>query len=77
MSLNDDIGDIENPDGICLLTFIVDNFLAFFYLFNKSYLRYSLKSNILVFSEGIRKLQKSLLPHIFLCYSTLVFVLNE
>ena len=26
MFLNDDIVDIEKPDGICLLTFVIDEF---------------------------------------------------
>ena len=30
MSLNDDIADIEKPDGICLLTFVVDDFSELF-----------------------------------------------
>ena len=30
MSLNDNIADIEKPDGIYLPTFIVDDFLALF-----------------------------------------------
>ena len=30
MSLNDDIADIEKPDGICLLTFVVNNFSGLF-----------------------------------------------
>ena len=30
MSLNDDITDIEKPDGICLLTFVVNNFSGLF-----------------------------------------------
>ena len=31
MLLNDDIEDIEKPDGICLPTFGVDEFSGFFY----------------------------------------------
>ena len=30
MFLKDDIADIENPDGICLITFAVDEFLGLF-----------------------------------------------
>ena len=30
MLLNDDIVDIEKPDGICLLTFVVDEFSGLF-----------------------------------------------
>ena len=30
MSLNDDIVDIEKPDGICSLTFVVDDFIRLF-----------------------------------------------
>ena len=30
MFLNDDIADIEKPDGICLLTFAVDEFSGLF-----------------------------------------------
>ena len=30
MLLNDDIVDIEKPDGICSLTFVVDKFSALF-----------------------------------------------
>ena len=28
MLLNEDVVDIEKPDGICLLTFVVDQFLG-------------------------------------------------
>ena len=31
MSLNDDIVDIEKPDGICSLAFVVDGFQDYFY----------------------------------------------
>ena len=34
MLLNEDIVDIEKPDGICLLTFVVDEFCE---LFQKDY----------------------------------------
>ena len=30
MLLNENIVDIEKPDGICLLTFVVDEFLGLF-----------------------------------------------
>ena len=30
MVLNNDIVDIEKPDGICLLNFVVDEFLGLF-----------------------------------------------
>ena len=30
MLLNEDIVDIEKPDGICLLTFVVDEFSGLF-----------------------------------------------
>ena len=30
MLLKEDIVDIEKPDGICLLTFVVDEFSGFF-----------------------------------------------
>ena len=30
MLLNEDIADIEKPDGICSLTFVVDKFLGLF-----------------------------------------------
>ena len=30
MILSEDIGDIENPDGICSLTFAVDEFSGLF-----------------------------------------------
>ena len=30
MLLNDDIVDIENFDGVCLLTFVVDDFSGLF-----------------------------------------------
>ena len=33
MLLNDDIVDIEKPDGICSLTFVVNEFLWIFFLF--------------------------------------------
>ena len=28
MVINEDVFEIENPDGICLLTFVVDEFLG-------------------------------------------------
>ena len=30
MLLNNDIADIETPDGICLVTFVVDEFSGLF-----------------------------------------------
>ena len=30
MHLNEDIVDIENPDGICFLTFVVEEFSGLF-----------------------------------------------
>ena len=31
MLLKEDIADIEKPDGICSLTFVVDEFLGLFF----------------------------------------------
>ena len=31
MILKEDIADIEKPDGICSLTFVVDEFLGLFF----------------------------------------------
>ena len=39
MSINDDIADIEKPDGICLPTFIEDKFQDYFYI-HQSFLLY-------------------------------------
>ena len=74
MLLNDDIGDIEKPHGICLLTFVIDQFSGLFVhswiysmahsgyklIINSSLLEfwYELNSNTLVSSEGIITLQK-------------------
>ena len=39
MSINDDIADIEKPDGICLPTFIEDKLQDYFYI-HQSFLLY-------------------------------------
>ena len=44
MLLNDDYVDIENPDGICSLTFVVDEFSGLFLhssVFSIKYSRYA------------------------------------
>ena len=93
MLLNEDIVGIEKPDGICLPNFVVDEFSALFLhpsIFSIEHLRSTyitsgalsdflhwLNSNILVSSEGLITLQKSLFSHTVLCYSSLFFFLKE
>ena len=90
MLLNKDVVDIEKPDGIYLLTFVVDEFSGLFSyppIFDiihsrsaliiigaLSYFLYWFNSNILVSSEGIITLQKSLVLHYFLFNSSLFSV---
>ena len=93
MLLNKDVVDIEKPDGIYLLTFVVDEFSGlfsypsiFYIIHSRSALiiigalsdfLYWFNSNILVSSEGIITLQKSLVLHYFLCNSSLFSVSKE
>ena len=88
MLLNEDIVDIEKPDVICSLTFVVDELSGLFLhpsIFSITHSRsgalsdfhYWLNSNTLVYSKGIIKLQKPLFSYTFLCDSSLFFVLNE
>ena len=83
MILNSDIVDIEKPHGICLLTFVADEFSGLFLdasifsiIHSRSALTindalsdfwYWLNYNVLVSSESIMTLQKSLFSHILLC----------
>ena len=63
--VNNNIVDIEKPDGLCLPTFVVDEFsglsLKFISLFY-----YALNSNISISLDGITTLQKYLFLHTFL-----------
>ena len=88
MLLNEDIVDIEKPDVICSLTFVVDELSGLFLhpsIFSIIHARsgalsdfhYLLNSNTLVYSKGIIMLQKPLFSYTFLCDSSLFFVLNE
>ena len=66
--LNDNIVDIENNDGICSPTFVVNKFLGYVYILNFFSIKYLrsvnvILSDILVPSEGIIILQKSLCSH--------------
>ena len=65
MLVNNNIVDIEKPDGLCLPTFVVDEFsglsLKFISLFY-----YALNSNISISLDGITTLQKYLFLHTFL-----------
>ena len=89
MLLNEDIVDTEKPDGICCLNFVVDEFSGlllhpsiFSVIHSRSAqimndalsdLWYWLNSNILVSSEGMFLLQKSLFSNVFLCNSSFFF----
>ena len=67
--MNYDVVDIEKVDGICSLTFVVDEFSGLFLhqsTSSRKHLRFQLNSNILVSSVGIIALQKSLFSHYFL-----------
>ena len=92
MLLNKDIVDIKIPGGICYLTFVVDEFsglftsINFFYytfkicIHNKWYIiRFLIliKSNILVFLEGIIMLEKFLFSHNFFCAILVSFLLRK
>ena len=63
--VNNNIVDIEKPDGLCLPTFVVDEFsglsLKFISLFY-----YALNSNISISLDGITTLQKYSFLHTFL-----------
>ena len=84
MLLNDDIIDIEKPDGICLLTFVANEFSGLFLhspitkqialsdLVASPDFSDWLNSNILASSEGIIILQESLFSHTFLRHSPLL-----
>ena len=80
MLLQEHIVDIKKPDGICLVTFAVDEFsglflhLTIFSIYtlkicinNEWCFWYGLNSNILVSLEGIIMLQKSLFSLTLLC----------
>ena len=93
MLLNEDILDIEKPDGICWLTFAVEEFSGLFLhpsIFSIIHSRsawiingavsdfcYWSNSNILLSSEAIMTLQKSLFSRTFLCDSSFFSVANE
>ena len=88
MLLNDNIVDINNDDGVCSLTLVVNEFSESFWHPSKSFLLkiedgalldfwYWLNSNILVSSEGITMLQKSLFSHTFSWDSHLFSVAKE
>ena len=71
MLLYGDIVDIEKPDGICSLTFVVDEFSVLFLHPSILIVLYQ-TFYFLVSSEGIIILQKYLFLHIFMSFK-LVF----
>ena len=93
MILNNDIVEFEKNDGISFPTFVVNEFSGLFLhpsIYSIKHSRsaqiingalsdfsYWLNPNILVSSKDIIILQKSLLSHTLLWYSSLLFVLKE
>ena len=63
--VNNNIVDIEKPDGLCLPTFVVDEFSGLS-LKSISLFYYALNSNISISLDGITTLQKCLFLHTFL-----------
>ena len=92
MLLNEDILDTEKPDGICRLNFVVDEFSGlllhpsiFSVIHSRSAqimndassdLWYWLNFNILVSSEGMFLLQKSLCSSFFFCCKRMKAIQN-
>ena len=63
--VNNKIVDVEKPDGLCLPTFVVDEFSGLS-LKSISLFYYALNSNISISLNNITTLQKYLFLHTFL-----------
>ena len=79
MPLNDDIVDIENPDGICSLTFFIHEFSGIFLhssIFSIIYARpvWIINGALSEFTLNYKTLYFYIL---FLCDSSLFFVLKK